>query len=202
MKKLLTFLSIFLINFSLTAQPDKVITFVQTLTDDVIENVLEKNLSSEEKLELFRQEFDQALDLRSIGQFVLGRYWKQASKPEQEAFLKAFMDYATQSWADKFDLYQGQDIQFLGVKSANAGQFYVTSQIMNTPPVEVIWRVREKNNTFKIIDIVIEGVSMTMSYRNEYASFLQKNEGKVPRLTAELIDKTKKLQQAQSEKNS
>lgn len=61
----------------------------------------------------------------------------------------------------------------------------------NGTPVEVIWRVRQKGDTFKIIDIIVEGVSMAMSYRNEYTAFLQKNGGDVSKLTAELEAKAK-----------
>ena len=180
---------------------DPVVDFVQNLTDDIIENVLVKKMSKEDRLAEFKKEFTAALDLRSIGQFVLGRYWKTSDKKTQDDFLTAFVDFATQSWADKFDLYTGQDIQFTGVRTAAGNQYYVNSQIMNNPPVEVVWRVREKNGAYRIVDIVVEGVSMAMSYRSEYASFLQQKGGDVSALTAELIQKTADLQKTQGKES-
>jgi len=180
---------------------EPVVDFVQNLTDNIIENVLEKKLSKEERLKEFKKEFTAALDLRSIGQFVLGRYWKTSDKKTQDDFLTAFVDFAAQSWADKFDLYTGQDIQFTGVRTAAGNQYYVNSQIMNNPPVEVVWRVREKSGSYKIVDIVVEGVSMAMSYRSEYASFLQQKGGDVSALTAELIQKTADLQKEQGKES-
>ena len=72
-------------------------------------------------------------------------------------------------------MYNGQEIIFIDARPAEGeNQVYVNSQIKNDPnPVEVIWRVRNKNGTYKIVDIIIEGVSMVLSYRNEYTAYLQ-----------------------------
>ena len=138
----------------------------------------------------FKTEFESALDLKNIGQFVLGVYWRKASAEERDAFLKAFMDFTTKTWADRFNLYQGQKIIFTGARNAEKKQLYVDSVIQNSPPVEVIWRLKQKDNTYRIIDIIIEGVSMAMSYRNEYSSFLQTHNGDVKALTKELETKS------------
>ena len=105
-------------------------------------------------------------------------------------FLNAFLDFATKSWADKFNLYTGQKIDFTGIQPAKSGQFFVTSVVQNNPPAEVLWRLKKVGNTYKITDIVIEGVSMVTSYRNEYTAFLHKNGGKLSTLTQELKTKS------------
>ena len=64
------------------------------------------------------------------------------------------------------------------------------SQFQNNPPVEVIWRLRQKDGTYRIIDIIVEGVSMAMSYRNEYSAFLQTHNGDVGALAQELRQKS------------
>lgn len=167
------------------------ISFVNLLTDNIINNVLTADVSQDEKLARFRSEFAEALDLKNIGQFVLGIYWRKATAAEKEAFLNAFMDFTTKSWADRFDSYQGQKIVFSGVRNAERNQLYVDSSIQNNPPVEVIWRLKQKDNTYRIIDIIVEGVSMAMSYRNEYSAFLQTHGGKVSALTEELKTKSR-----------
>lgn len=190
MKKLLGLICGFLLWTQTVQASDPSIDFVNQLTDDIITNVLATQKSNEEKLDLFRNRFQQALDLRSIGQFVLGVYWRKASEQEREAFLTAFIDFATKSWADRFNLYNGQKIVFTGTRNAQSGQLYVDSQIQNNPPVEVIWRLRQKGSNYKIVDIIVEGVSMAMSYRNEYTAYLQKNGGKLSALTKELNAKS------------
>lgn len=200
MKKALILLCGFLFWAQTALGAEPAIEFVKSLTDNIITNVLESKDSREEKMALFKKEFQNALDLKAIGQFVSGVYWKRATTAEREAFITAFMDFTTKTWADRFDMYEGQKIVFTGVRSAGRGQLYVDSQIQNNPPVEVIWRLREKGNDYKIIDIIVEGVSMAMSYRNEYTAFLQKNGGKLSVLTKELEDKSAHFQWTQSAK--
>ncbi len=160
--------------------------FIQNLTDDIINEVLSANIPEDEKLKIFHDRFKKDLDIKTVGRQVSGVYWKKATPQEQNEFLEAFLDFTTKSWADKFNLYTGQKINFTGIKPAKSNQFFVISEIQNNPPAEVLWRVKKDGNTYKITDIVIEGVSMIASYRNEYTAFLHKNGGKLSTLTKEL----------------
>lgn len=174
-KTLLLFLGLFLTSLPAKAVDTKAINFVEKLANTIITDVLKSTDTAEKKTERFEKHFLEALDTQSIGKFVLGRYWRTASHTEREQFLDAFTDMALKSWADKFDMYNGQEIIFIDARPAEGeNQVYVNSQIKNDPnPVEVIWRVRNKNGTYKIVDIIIEGVSMVLSYRNEYTAYLQ-----------------------------
>lgn len=191
MKKLLSLVLGLLMSVSVQAAEPSIM-FVNNLTDDIITNVLETTDTQEEKFARFKSAFEKALDMKSIGQFVLGVYWRKATAEERQAFLNAFIDFTTKTWADRFDLYTGQQIVFSGSRNAEGkNQLYVDSTIENNPPVSVIWRLKQtKSGDFKIIDIIVEGVSMAMSYRNEYSAFLQKNGGKLSVLTKELEQKS------------
>ena len=187
MKKIISlFLSVFLFMASAQAMDTPAIQFVEELANNVITNVLKSEDSSEAKTKRFEKYFLAALDTQSIGKFVLGRYWKTAAHTEREKFLTAFTNMALKSWADRFELYNGQEIIFVDSRPAEGeNQVYVNSQIKDDPnPIEVIWRVRNKNGEYKIVDIIIEGVSMVLSYRNEYTAFLQNHT--LPELTEKL----------------
>lgn len=190
MKKLFVFIMGLLLYPAVSRAENPAIDFVNRLADNIINDVLTADVPKDEKLTRFRAEFTEALDLKNIGQFVLGIYWRKATPTEKEEFLKAFMDFTTKTWADRFDSYQGQKIVFSGVRNAERNQFYVDSTIQNNPPVEVIWRLKQKDNSYRIIDIIVEGVSMAMSYRNEYSAFLQTHGGSVQALTEELKNKS------------
>ncbi len=193
MKKLTALiLSVFFLSTPLKAQEGG-IKFVDTLANDIITNVLSANISDDEKVKVFYDRFTKDLDVATVGKHVAGVYWKKATKAEQDAFLTAFLDFATKSWADKFNLYTGQKIEFTGTQAAKSGQFFVTSVIQNNPPATVLWRLKKAGNSYKITDIVIEGVSMVTSYRNEYSAFLHKNGGKLSALTQELQRKSKEF---------
>ena len=194
MKKVYAFILSLLMMSGVARAENPAIDFVNTLADDIINQVLTADVSREEKLDRFREKFTQALDLKNIGQFVLGVYWRKATDTEKEDFLDAFMDFTTKTWADRFDAYQGQKIVFTGVRNAERNQLYVDSTIQNNPPVEVIWRLKQKDDSYRIIDIIIEGVSMAMSYRNEYSAFLQTHDGRVSDLIKELQDKSANFQ--------
>jgi len=186
MKKLYAFILGILLMPCWVRAENPAIEFVNSTADKVINTILTSDVSREEKLGLFRAEFTQAFDLKNIGQFVLGVYWRKASADEKEAFLNAFTDLTVKTWADRFDSYQGQKIIFTGARNAEGNQLYVDSTIQNNPPVEVIWRLKQKKDGYRIIDIIIEGVSMAMSYRNEYSAFLQNHNGQVLDLAKEL----------------
>lgn len=176
---------------SLYAQDRGAINFVSDLADKVINEVITSDKTPEEKLVLFQNDFQEALDLKSIGQFVLGVYWKKATSDQRAAFLKEFTEFTTKTWTDRFNMYDGEKFSFTGTRDAGRSQIYVDSSISSNPPVNVIWRLRQKDGTFRIIDIIVEGVSMAMSYRNEYTAFLQKNDGNIDRLINELQTKSK-----------
>jgi len=190
MKKICALICAVIMSFSVMAASNPAIDFVDNLADDIITNVLTADVTPEQKLEKFRAAFTQAVDLKSVGQFVLGVYWRKASEEDKQAFLEAFTDFTTKTWADRFNMYSGQSILFSGVRNAERNQFYVDSQIEDKEPVEVVWRLRQKGDSYKIIDIIIEGVSMAMSYRNEYSAVLQQNGGNVQALVEELRKKS------------
>jgi len=184
MKKLL--LIIFSIFVSFQSLAETPTDFVQTLSDQIITNVLKSTDTQEEKTKRFEEYFLSALDVQTIGKNVLGRHWKSATEEERKAFLDAFTDMALKSWADRFNMYTGQEISFTNETPAQGkNQVFVNSFIQDDPnPISVIWRVSNKNNEYKIVDIVVEGVSMTLSYRNEYDSFLR--DKSLPELSEQL----------------
>ena len=173
---------------------DPAIDFMDKLAKEIIEEGVLAQKTNEEKEAFFREKFTTNLDLKNISQMVLGVYWKKATDQEKADFMEAFTDLTTKTWTDRFGLYQGQDIVFQGTRNApQKNQIYVDSKINNDPPIEVIWRLRQKEGNYKLVDIVIEDVSMVMSYRNEYTSFLQQHQGIVQTLIDELRTKAREF---------
>ena len=171
---------------------DPAIDFMDKLSKEIIEQGVLAIKTTDEREAFFHEKFTTHLDLKSIAQMVLGIYWKKATEQEKKDFITAFTDLTTKTWTDRFGMYQGQDIVFQGTRNApQKNQLYVDSKINDNPPIEVIWRLRQKDNTYKIVDIVVEDVSMVMSYRSEYTNFLQQHQGAVQNLIDELKTKAK-----------
>ena len=170
-------------------------TFVSNVVDDIIHNVLETEDPQEVKAAAFEERVLKAIDTQAIAKTVLAQYWKTATPKEKDDFIQAFKDMAVKATSEKFNLYTGQKMQFFSERPAQGkNQVFVDSAVeTEDKPIQVIWRVREKDGQYRIIDIVIEGVSMTLSYRNEYTSYLQTH------TVAELIEQIKKQAAAQEE---
>lgn len=171
---------------------DPAIDYMDALSKEIIEKGLLSNKTNEEKEAFFREKFTTNLDLKNIAKQVLGVYWKKATEQEKKDFVKAFTDLTTKTWTDRFGLYQGQDIVFQGTRNAQQkNQLFVDSKINDDPPIEVKWRLRQKDKSYLIMDITVENVSMVISYQKEYTTFLQQHQGSVQSLIDELNQKIK-----------
>lgn len=171
---------------------DPAIDFLDKLSKEVIEQGVLAQKTIEEKEAFFREKFTTNLDLKNISKQVLGVYWKKATEQEKQDFIETFTDLITKTWTDRFGLYQGQDIVFQGTRNTSQkNQIFVDSKINNDPPIEVTWRLRQKDGSYKIMDIVIEDVTMVVSYQKEYTTFLQQHQGSIQALIDELKTKVK-----------
>ncbi len=169
--------------------------FVENVTRDGIENIINANVSQKEKDERFAKLFNSALDMNFIGQFVLGRYWRTATPAQREAFIKAYREMNVKTWSKRFDEFKGRDFKFLGTTPSNsANQVFVNSEVPmpEGQPAKVVWRVKQDGNNFKIVDIIIENVSLAITARNEYSAYIKKAPNGVDDLIKDLQQKAGK----------
>ena len=167
--------------------------FVEGVTKDGIENIINADVSQAEKNKRFEKLFNNALDTQFIGQFVLGRYWRTATPTQREEFIKAYRDLMTQTWSKRFDEFKGREFIFKGTNKSNSdNQVFVVSEVpMNEgQPAKVLWRVKQTGDSFKIVDIVIENVSLAITARNEYTAYIKKSPDGVDGLIANLRQKS------------
>ena len=168
--------------------------FVQKMTDEGVEEIINANVSKAEKQARFKKLFNDALDLDFIGKYVLGRYWRTASPQQRTDFINTYRELNTKVWSERFDEFKGKNFEFKGTTPSNsAGQVFVNTIVPmeQGEPATVIWRVKQDGNNFKIVDIIIEKVSLTMANRNEYTAFIKNNGGNVDALIANLKTKLK-----------
>lgn len=168
--------------------------FVKNVTKQGIEQIINANVPQAEKDARFAKLFNEALDLDFIGQFVLGRNWKGATPEQRKEFIKVYRQLNVNTWSKRFDEFKGKKFVFSGTTPSNSkGQIFVNSSVPmdQGEPAKVVWRVRDKNGTYKIVDIIIENVSLAITARNEYTSFIKNNPGGVDALIANLKSKLK-----------
>lgn len=203
MKKLIfSFLCFVSVAFpAVAAEVEDAEKFARTLADDIITNVVRPKISLQKKQETFRKVFMAVINVKTNARFTLGRYAKTADPDQLKAYTDALADNIIYTWTDRFNGYADGSLTTDAIKIKSSrqsenGDFYVTSEI-DLPDtendIEMIWRISEKKGTLKLADLIVEGVSMLMSYRNEYTAILQQNGGNIAALTEMLQKKNEAL---------
>lgn len=164
--------------------------FIDGMAQRAINFLADQSLAHEKKSEKFRALLSDNFDLKTIGRFALGRYWKVASPAQQQEYLSLFEKMVVDVYSNRFKDYQGQDLVVDSAKPEGDKDVLVTSFIVpdSGPKVQVDWRVRSKDGSHKIVDIIVEGVSMAVTQRSEFASIIQSGGGDI----AVLIDHLRK----------
>jgi phospholipid transport system substrate-binding protein len=156
--------------------------FISSLGNQAIQ-VLGPSVSQSQRIARFRQLFQSDFDVPGIGQFVLGRYWRTASPEEQQEFLRLFQEYIVQSYAAQLGEYGGEPFRVTGSRPSG-NETVVTSEIDRHSGSRIVvdWYVVERGGAPKISDVYVGGVSMKVTQRDQFASVIQRNGGKVDAL--------------------
>ncbi len=197
MQKILTFImTVFLLAAgSAQAEVDasKAENFIKKVTTQGIEEIINSDVSAEEKDARFANLFNEYLDLDFIGRFVLGRYWRSSTPKQRTEFIDVYREMNIKTWSKRFDEFKGKTFVFKGTTPSNsAGQIFVNTEVPmeQGAPAKVVWRVKENDGTFKVVDIIIENVSLAITARNEYAAYIKKSPDGVDGLIANLRQKS------------
>jgi phospholipid transport system substrate-binding protein len=153
--------------------------------------VLGKNVDPNLRVARFRQLFQQDFDVPGIARFVLGRYWRLATPSQQQEFVRVFTNYIALVYANRLAEYSGETLRVTGTRTAPDGQM-VSSEIIRTdrrPPARVDWLLTPHNGSYKISDVIVEGISMAVTQRSEFASVIQRNGGHIDGLITALRQK-------------
>lgn len=171
--------------------------FISRLAEDAISSLTGDDIPRDERIKNFRVLFNERFAVGPIGRFVLGRNWNRAANAQKREFLELFEDLMVVSYVDKFARYSGEKLAVnKAVKEEEENRYIVYSSLVrpnsaNKKPVEVLWRLGYRDNAYKVLDVLIEGASMGLTYRTEFDSIVR-NEG-VDGLLAQLRDKTDEI---------
>lgn len=149
-------------------------TFIEGLAEEAIQALTAKDVSRNDRIDRFTVLFSRSFDVDFIGKWVLGRHWRGASDTEKTEYLKLFKEYVVITYVERFDQYTGEQLQV--VKAVVDGKdTLVTSQIHRPTggdPIRVDWRVRAEADVYKIIDVYVEGLSMSQTLRKDFSAVI------------------------------
>lgn len=181
----------------LAAQNGDAGAFVKTLGDKAIETLTVKDLSEAEREERFRALLRDGFDVKRIGLFVLGRYSRKLSPAMATEYNALFEDLIVATYSARFGEYSGQSFVIKRVaEQPEQSASIVMSEIRpldGGPPIRVDWQVRGAAVDPKIVDVRVEGVSMSITQREEFSAVIKQNGGKVDSLLEALRKKAAKL---------
>ena len=182
MKKFLAFATFLIIILSAinkvhSIEPD---VFVQS-TVNRASQALNNKFSKEEKIEKLKAIAKENVDITGIGFYTLGSYRKNISDDQKKEYLYLFEQYFLKSFASRLAEYSNPEIEVKSKKKLNENYTIVSSFLVATekrPEVKIDWRVYTKNKNNPLIrDLIIEGLSLARTQKEEFSSIIENNDG-------------------------
>lgn len=159
--------------------------FVDTVAKRGISFLADDKLSPAQQRQSFRTLLRDSFDLSTIGRFVLGRYWRVATASERAEYQRLFERMVIDVYAERFSTYNGQTLKTTTAKAVNDTDTIVSSLIVpkeGGEKVKVDWRIRGSGARYRVVDVIVEGVSMSVTQRADFAAVIQRGGGEVSAL--------------------
>ena len=159
--------------------------FVQS-TVNRASKILSENLSKDEKINKLKIIAEETVDIRGIGFYTLGSLRKNLDDNQKKKYSKLFREYFLKSFSSRLSEYTNPEIDVLSKKVLSENYTIVNSLLKGTserPEVKIDWRVYTKNPENPLIrDLIIEGLSLARTQKEEFASILNSNDNKIDAL--------------------
>ena len=175
-------------NLANSAEQDDALSFIQDLGNKAIEMLSDKNLSDSQKISEFEKLLDFGFEVPLIARYALGKYWRKTPKDKRTQYVNAFRIFIVDSYASRLGQFGGEKFYTSNVRDDGKRGFIVSS-LIETPSgqkVKVDWRLKKINNAFRIYDVIIEGISMVITQRDEFSSIIQRSGGDIDPLITKL----------------
>ena len=185
---LIIFVYFFSLNNSFSIEPD---IFVQS-TVNRASKILSENLSKEQKIYELKKIAIETVDIKGIGFYTLGSVRKNLSDEQKKKYTKLFEKYFLKSFSSRLAEYTNPEIDVFGKEVLSENYTIVNSLLIGTserPEVKIDWRIYTKSKDNPLIrDLIIEGLSLARTQKEEFSSILDTNDGNIDALFKILED--------------
>ena len=186
---LVLFLLIFKTSFASTYSSDPQI-FVKELVNDAINKLSNKSLSKEEKANFIENLAIENVDINALGLYTLGELRKSADKSNLDKYQKVFEKYFLKSLTSRLTDYSSNRFEVISAEKKSSNYTIVKSKIVqseNQPEIKIDWRIYTKNPEKPLIrDLIVEGLSLARTQKEEFASILNSNNNDINILISKL----------------
>lgn len=166
--------------------------FVTERANQILSILGDDSMAMDAKKAQFRTIVDEVADVPAIARFVLGRYSREASESDLAAFTQVFRDYATGFYEARLDDYGGQTVTVTGSTDRQPGDSVVHTVISGgdaDEPLNVNWRVLEREGGPRVVDVEVLGVWLAINERDTVTSIINNNRGSIAAATEALRQK-------------
>ena len=159
------------------AASDDAAYFVDQLGSQTIQTLQATDLTRAQRTNQLRGLLAEGFDLAFIGRFTLGKYWRMATPDQRTAYLALVGEYLLQTYTARLEGYAGEAMVVVGARQANDKDVVVRVHIAGPGGQTLVadWRVRATANGYRIIDVAIEGISLAITHRSEFAAVVQRH---------------------------
>ncbi len=156
-------------------------SFVDGMARRALDFLANNSMSQDQKKSEFGRLLTDNFDMDTIGRFSLGRYWRSSTPEQRREYIRLFRRMVIAVYSERFQEYKGQKFETRSHRQDGERDTIVTSFIIpdEGSEVQVDWRVRYKDSRYKIIDVIVEGVSMSVTQRSDFASVIQRGGGDI-----------------------
>ena len=156
--------------------------FIQS-TINRAHQALSDKFTKEEKIEKLKSIAKDTVDINGIGFYTLGSYKKNITSDQKKIYISLFEQYFLKTFSSRLAEYSNPEIQVVSKKKLNENYTMVLSKLIGTeqrPEVTIEWRVHTKNpDELKIRDLIIEGLSLARTQKEEFSSIIENNDGDI-----------------------
>lgn len=173
--------------------------------DRVARELAGQQISDRDRQARFRSMLHETFDIERISRFVLGNYWRTANDVQKQTFKSYFEDLLVKTYADSFKSYTGKNFKIQNSRTTpDTGMVLVTTQVdipkkgapSEMAPLEIEWRLKQDPTGFKIVDVTVENVSLSITKRQEFGSIIQAGGGHIDALIQKLEQQTRDVRQS------
>jgi phospholipid transport system substrate-binding protein len=144
---------------------------VQRTSDQVLAVLAEKDLSKEARRDKVRTIVLRSVDFETLSRLVLARNWTRFSPAQQQEFMQAFQDHLAATYGRRLDDYRNEKVEIVGDRQEPNGDWTVRTKILRgggSNDINVDYRLRQSNGEWKVIDFIVEEVSMVANFRSQF----------------------------------
>jgi phospholipid transport system substrate-binding protein len=165
--------------------------FVDELVNDAISSLSNKNLSKNEKADFIKKIALENVDIGALGLYTLGELRKSSNEADIKMYQKSFEKYFLKSLTSRLTDYSSSKFEIVGEEKKSATYTIVSSKVLpvdgNSPEVKIDWRIYTKNQDKPLIrDLIVEGLSLARTQKEEFASILSSNNNDIKILISKL----------------